>query len=191
MTRTTLSVDRIATVVVALLLAVVGLLALEWRFGWLLDLDSSAPISTTGAVDLGTRSWWPWALGAAGVLLVLVGLRWLWAHLLSSRVAQLNLAGTGSDGRLRVNAKSAASTAADVLADNPGVRSARGTLTRDRGQLVVDLRASLTPDADLQDLARVCDTVAADLAHVLERSDLYCRVHLSVTGSGSATSRVQ
>ncbi len=189
MTRTTLSADRIATAVLAAILAVVGLLALMWRFGWVLDLPARS--STTVVADLETHAWWPWALGVAGVLLVLVGLRWLWAHLRTSGVSQLNLPGTGSEGRLRVNGKAAASTAADVLADNPGVRSARGRLTRDRGQLVVDLRASLTPDVDLEDLASVCDTVAADLAHVLERSDLYCRVHLSVTGSGAATSRVQ
>lgn len=189
MTRTTVTVDRVATVVVALILAAIGLLALEWRFGWLFDLPAQS--STAAVVDLGTESWWPWALGIAGLVLVLLGLRWLWAHLSSSRVSQLNLPGTGSEGRLRVNGKAAAASAADVLADNPGVRSARGTLTRDRGQLVVDLRASLTPDVDLEELAEVCDTVAADLAHVLERSDLYCRVHLSVTGSGSATSRVQ
>ena len=189
MTRTNASVDRIATVVVAVGLAAAGLLALEWRFGWLLDLPARS--STTMVDDLTARSWWPWALGAAGVLLVLAGLRWLAAHLIPSGVSQLHLPGTGVEGRLRVSLKAAASTAAEVLADNPGVRSARGKVNRDRGQLVVDLRATLTPDADLQELATVCDTVAADLAHVLERSDLLCRFHLSVTSSGAATSRVQ
>ena len=189
MTRTTAGVDRIATVVVAVVLAAAGLLALEWRFGWLLDLPARS--STTEVVDLAARSWWPWALGAAGAVLVLAGLRWLAAHVSTSGVSHLNLPGTGSGGRLRVSVKAAASTAADVLADNPSVRSARGRANRDRGQLVVELRATLTPDADLHELAAVCDEVAADLARVLERADLFCRFHLNVTTSGAATSRVQ
>lgn len=189
MTRLTAGVDRAATLLVAIAFALVGLLALGWRYSWLLDWPLRT--STSDAVALTERSWWPWALGAAGLLLILVGLRWLVAHLRSSSVSHLNLTGTGAAGRLRVNAKAAASTAADVLADNPGVQSAKGRLDRDRGQLVIDLRATLTPDADLRDLATVCDELAADLARVLERSDLRCRVHLAIASSGNARSRVR
>lgn len=189
MTRTTVSVDRVATLLVAALLAGGGLLALDWQFGWLLDLPPRT--SSSVALDVVTRAWWPWALGAGGVLVVLVGLRWLAVHLRTGGVSHLSLPGTGSDGRLRVSTKAAAAAAADVLVDNPGVRSARGKLNRDRGQLVIDLRAALTPDADLRELAEICDAVAADLGHVLGRSDLYCRVHLRVTTSGAAASRVR
>lgn len=188
MTRTTVTIDRLATLLMAAVLAVIGLLALDWQFGWLLDLP--ARTSADVPLDLSAQAWWPWASGAIGVVLVLIGLRWLVSHLRSARVSQLNLRGTSSDGRLRVSTKATAAAAAGVLADHPGVRSARGKVNRDRGQLVVDLRASLTPDADLRELAAVCDTIAADLARVLERSDLYCRVHLNVSTSGAAASRV-
>lgn len=188
MTRVTVSIDRLATLVVAVVLAVVGLLALDWRYDGLLDLPAST--STGAAADLTGATWWPWAVGAVGVLLVLLGLRWLWSHVRSSTVSQLNLPGTGEQGRLRVNAKAAASAAAATLSNSPWVRSARGRVTRDQGQLVVALHADVAPEADLQDVAALCDSTAADLARVLRRPDLHCRVRLHVGTGRPAPSRV-
>lgn len=188
MTRFTVSIDRLATLVVAVVIAVIGLLALDWRYEGLLGLPERT--STAATTDVTDAAWWPWAVGALGVLLILVGLRWLWAHLHPSSVSQLNLSGTGDQGRLRVNAKAAAAAAATALSRSPWVRSARGRVTRDQGQLVVDLHADVTPDADLEDIAALCDSTAADLARVLRRPDLYCRVRLHVSTANPASSRV-
>lgn len=189
MTRATWTLDRAATSIVGLALIAAGTLAVVWRF----DLWAALPRRTdmSGSADLLDASWWPWAVAVAGVILVIVGLRWLWAHLPGRGVGDLSLSGTGEQGRLRFSAKAAASTAADEFASLPAVRSTRGTVKRDRGQLVVDLKATVDADADLGGLAREADQIVAHLAHVMGRQDLYGRVHLSVaSGATSGRSRV-
>ncbi len=189
MTRTTWTLDRAATVIVGLALIAAGALAFVWRF----DIWTALPqrSDTAWATDLIATDWWPWAVGAASLCLLILGLRWLWAHLPGRGIRELNLPGTGDQGRLRFDAKNAASTAAEVFASLPSVRSAKGTVKRDRGQLVVDLRATVDPRADLSDLADSADQIIADLAHVMGRQDLYGRVHLVVKSGDSTIARVR
>jgi hypothetical protein len=186
--RTIWTLDRLATIVVGLALIAAGALAVAWRF----DLWAALPeqTDTSQTADATATDWWPWALGVAGVILVLVGLCWLWSHLPGRGVGDVNLLGTGDQGRLRFNASAAASTAADVFCSRPSVRSAKGTVKRDRGQLVADLRVTVDPDVDLSLVAKDADQIVADLAHVMGRTDLYGRVHLVVASSRSSTPRV-
>ncbi len=188
MTRWIVVVDRVVTAVVGVVLAVAGVAAIGWRF----DLWSRLPehTDTSAASDVFTTSWWPWAAGVGGVLLSIIALRWLWAHVPPTGVGELNLTGTSESGALRFNAKSAASTAADLLSQTAGVRSARGTVKRDRGQLVVDLRATVDADADLEDLAAAADRIVAELAAVMGRRDLYGRVHLAAASKSTPQPRV-
>jgi hypothetical protein len=181
MTRLARGVNRTATVLVGILLFVVGILAIVWRLDIVLDLPRSS--NTDGVTDVLTSSWWPWASGVLGVVLMLIGLRWLLAHLPSNGVKELNLSGTGDEGRLRFNASSAAAAAAKQFAQLPSVRSSKGRVSRDRGQLVVALDATIDPAADLNELARAADQIVADLAKVMGRHDLYGRVRLRVSSS--------
>lgn len=181
MTRLTRTADRVATVVVAFVLIAVGAVAVVWTLDRWLDLPRRTDTADITAVL--TSHWWPWVSAIAGVLLILGGLRWVLAHLPSGDVGQLNLPGTGDGGRLRFNAKSAASTAATVMSRLPSVRSASGKVRRDRGQLVVALDATVDPEADLHELAADADRVVADLAAVMGRRDLYGRVRLKVSSS--------
>ncbi len=189
MTRTTWAVDRLVTVLVGLLLVGVGVLAVVWRYEWWSVLatrtDTSAAISAT------ERAWWPWALLALGVVLCLAGLRWLFAHLPAPAGAPLNLRGTSKQGRLSFDAGRVAATAAEELAASAGVRSARGRIKRDRGQLLVDIRATTEVGTDLGQVAAAVDRVVGDVARVTGREDLYSRVHLSISKSESRSSRVQ
>lgn len=189
MSRSTEMVDRLVTLVIAVVLIAAGVLGIVWRFDlWDQLLDR---LDTTAAQDVTATDWWPWALGGVGILLILLGLRWLWAHMPTGGVGELNLPGTSSDGRLRFNAKSAAAAAATTLAETPSVHSARGNVRRDRGQMVVDLQVSMEPDADLAVVAEAADRAVADLATVMGRDDLYGRVRLSVTPRrGSSSPRV-
>ncbi len=189
MSRTTYAIDRVASFIVALVLIAAGVFAVLWRF----DLWGRLPERTdlSAIFDVMAKGWWSWALSLAGILLVLLGLRWLFAHLPGRGVGELNLPGTGRNGRLRFNAKAAASAAADVLAQAPSVRSAQGTVRRDRGQLVVDLRTTVEPDADLEVVAAAADKVVADLASVMDRHDIYGRVRVDVaSGTQSRIARV-
>ncbi len=178
MTRLARGVDRTATIVVGVALVVLGLLAVLWRLDVLLDLPAAA--NTDQILDILREPWWPWVVGAAGVALIVLGLRWLAAHLPSSKVRELNLPGSGDAGRLKFNASSAASAAAQRLSQLSSVKSATGKVSRDRGQLVVVVKATVDPAADLQELAHDADAVIEDLAMVMGRRDLHGRVHLKV-----------
>lgn len=178
MTRTTAAVDRVATFVVALLLLAFGLLLIIWRLGRWLELPST--LNTSTVTDQMQLSWWPIALIAAGIVLALLGLRWLWAHLATTGVREVSVPGSGKSGQLSLDAKAAASAAADVLADSPGVRQARGKAVRQRGQLLLDLRATVDADADLAEISRSADRVSSELAQVFERPDIHCRMRVDV-----------
>ncbi len=188
MSRATVAVDRVVGVVVALAFIGVGLFAIAWwsgRFPSLPSrLDLSAPASWT------TQTWWPWALALAGVLAVLLGLRWLIAHLPDRGVSHLSLTGSGSDGRLIVDAGTVAAAAAQALERTPGVRSSRGSIHRDRGQLVAVLRATIEREADLHVIATAADQASAHLQQALQRDDLHCRVQLRTAARDRSLPRV-
>lgn len=178
MNRLTVNLDRVAAFVVGVALAAVGLIGIDWATTQ--RLTGPEPTSTDRIIELSQTAWWPWALGVTGILLVLLGLRWLWAHLRSPRVAQLGLAGSDASGRLRADTKAATAAAADALAHQPGIRAARGQLIRDRGELVVELHAELAADVDLAEVTRSCEHTAAEIAGMLRQRRLHCRVHLIV-----------
>jgi hypothetical protein len=175
--RRALLIDRTATLVVALMLVAAGALGVWWWSG-----QSSLPASADLAAvrDVVDTGWWPWASAAVGVLLILVGVRWITAHLGRPTVSRLHLRGSGTKGRLDVAGGKVAGAAADVLADTLGVRNAKGVVLRDRGQLVARLSAVIDSDCDLGAVARRADEVSAELRQVLDRDDLRCSVELRV-----------
>lgn len=186
--RRMLLLDRIAALLLALVLLVGGAALIWWwsgRTGTDLDLASLDGLfpdaSGTGPVaDVVSQPWWGWASTATGVLLVLLGLRWIVAHLRRTGVRRLSLEGSDTSGRLQVSGSGVAGAAAEALTETRGVRSAGGVVVRDRGQLVARLTAVLEPEADLALVARRADEVSGQLAQVLERDDLRCRLELSV-----------
>ncbi len=185
--RTTLALDRFATLILASVLIAGGALGVWWWTGEssLADRSDTAP-----AQDLVMTDWWPWASAIVGVLLVLIGLRWMAAHLSRAKVARLNLTGSGAAGMLGVDASKVANAAADTFADTLGVRSAKGRVHRDRGQIVAQIDATIEPEADLSTIAEQADLVSAQLAHVLGRNDVRCSVQLTVARHGRPTDRV-
>lgn len=192
MSRSVLGLNRLLAIVLGLVLLVVGLAATAWAAGWLVKLWVSAPdtlqlktVSTTFAM-----AWWPWAAGIAGAVLILLGLWWLLAHLPRRGVGSLSLPGSNAAGRLSIDPAGAASTAADVLSEAPGVRAASSRVLRDRGQLVVALRATVEPTADLRSVIAATDDVASDLAQVLGREDARARILLGVARRARHQTRV-
>lgn len=188
MSRAVIATDRVAAVLLAVVLLVGGVVAVLWWSGSLAALDG--PLRLDAASDATTQPWWPWALGALGVALILLGLRWLAAHLPDHGVAQLVLPGSGGGGRLLVDARAVAEAAADALEGSPGVRSAKGVLERDRGQLVARLTATVEREADLESLARAADAVSAQLRTVLGRDDVRGSVQLTVAQRRGSLPRV-
>nr|WP_314143655.1 hypothetical protein [uncultured Rhodococcus sp.] len=145
MKRATASVDRTSTAVVGLALIALGGGAIAWERGELPGRERLDAAFVDTAVDAG---WWPWALGAAAIVLVLLGLWWLLAHLPRRSVGTVAFASTVDsdvDGRLSVDLGTAARSAAKSLAAHEGVVSATGRSVSDRGQRVVEITATLDP----------------------------------------------
>lgn len=191
MSRATLAFDRVIAAVLGLVLIAAGALGVLWWAGRLPGLPSKVQLSSVGWLPTLTEQlWWPWALGAFGVLLVLIGLRWMGGHVPNRGVSHLTLPGSDSDGKLLVEAKPVASAAADAFAQTPGVRSAKGSIQRDRGQLMARINATIEREADLGMIAAASDTVSADLRRALERDDLACQVQLRTARGNRKLARV-
>lgn len=194
MSRAVLAVDRVVVLVVGIVLALIGLTLVGWYAvaqGWI-AAPAGVPVrlDTSGVDDATAAAWWPWALGVAGLLLVLIGLRWLAAHLPDRGVGRLRIAGGTTRDRLEADADDVAHAAADALAAAEGVRSARGRVLRERGQLVATLTATVERGADLEVVAAACDRVCSDLAQVIGRDDVRCAVRLHVARRERALPRV-
>lgn len=188
MSRRVVLVDRLAAALTGLLLVAAGLALVLW---W-----TRVPASVPDTVDTGSvrrvlaQPWWPWALGAGGVLLLLIGVRWLLAHVPRRGTDRLQLPGTSADGRLRAASDPVARAAAEVLAATPGVRSAHGTVLRERGRVVATLSVLVEPGARLDELCAAADEVTAGLRQVLDRPDLQCSVRLKFARRGRRMPRV-
>lgn len=192
MGRAVLGLNRSLALLTGLVLLGLGLATAAWGAGWLVEVWTSAPrtLQLKTATDAFATTWWPWAAGIGGAVLVLLGSWWLLAHLPRRGVGLLPLPGSGDGGRLLIDPAGAASTAADVLGDTAGVRSSSSRVLRDRGQLVVELRATVEPSADLTSVVAATDAVSADLQQVLGRDDARARVRLTVARRGRTPSRV-
>jgi hypothetical protein len=193
MRRSVLGLDRVLAILLGLILLAAGITVAAWYNGNLRRLFPQFPkeLSTDKASDLANTDWWPWTAGAVGVLFVLLGLWWLLAHLPRRGVGLLVLPGSGRNGRLHVDPSGPASTAAEVLADTPGIRTAHGKVQRDRGQLIIALTATMDPRADLGQIVAATDAVATDLNTVLGRNDAHARILLSVARRPKAQPRVR
>ena len=190
-TRKTLLIDRITTFVLALAFLAAGATAIWWWSGRSISGTAlPATSSTTAATDVVEQAWFGWTAAVVTVVIALVALRWIAAHLTPNTVSSLRLGSSGSTGRLDANASKVAGAAADAYADTLGVRSAKGSVIRDRGQLVARIDATIEPDSDLALLARRADEVSSQLLTVLERDDLRCSLRLKVALRGRGTPRV-
>jgi hypothetical protein len=189
MSRALTAIDRVVVALLGLLLAAAGAVGILWWMGRLSRLPDRTDLH--GLRPLAHQPWWPWALGAAGVVLALLGLRWLSAHVPSRGVSHLNLPGSDETGKLLVSAGPVVSAAAAELGQTVGVRTAHGSIQRDRGQLVATLRATIERDTNLQVVTDAADRVSAHLQQALERDDLTCSVQLRTAGSRRDLPRVR
>lgn len=178
MRRGLVAFDRLAAVVIAVVLIGAGAAALGWRYDLIPDVSNRLEIN--GLTDLPQMSWWPWATGTGGLLLAFLGLTWLARHLPRRGTGQLRLPGSDPTGRLTADANAAAGTAGKVLAQTPGVRDGSGRIMLDRGQLVAELTATLEPGADLDAVRAAAELTGEELHQVIGRDDLHHRIELRV-----------
>jgi hypothetical protein len=192
MRRSILAFDRVLVLLLGLVLIVLGVAAVGWQAGFLGSVWPDVPDQiTVDSTQVTEGSSFAVLAGVLGGALVVVGLWWLLAHLPRRSVGSLRLPSGEQPGRLVVDPGPAVATAAEVLADDPLIRSAKGAVLADRGESVVRLRATVDPDADLGEVVAACDRVLADLAHVLPADQLRSRVEVSVLRRGEVGARVR
>lgn len=138
---------RLVVVVAGVLLVALGLLAIDWRTGTVLRLDPRLDLAgLSRAVDSG---WWPWVAALAGVLLVLLALRWVLALLPGRGPGHARLPGSDQRGTLELDLRSVASVAATRLEELGPLTGVRHTTAGSVAGGVLQLRARLEPDADV------------------------------------------
>jgi hypothetical protein len=188
MGRGVIAVDRLAAFVLGVALVAAGAAAL----GWWYDLipDAPARLRFSWLPDTTQTTWWPWATGAAGVLLVLTGLIWLIRHFRSRGVGRLRLVGSDHTGRLTADANAAATAAGHTLSQTAGVRSSTGRVVSDRGQLVAELNLTIEPTADLATVQAASEQASHDMHRIVGRDDLRHRVRLHVARHEKTSARV-
>lgn len=189
MSRLTAAWDRIATVVVGLMLLAVGAAAVIWYYRLVGGFPKELHARTATRI-LGQR-WWPWAAGAGGIVLVLLGLRWVAAHIPQRHNKQLSLTGSDATGRLSADLSAVAHAAADTLTDVPGVRSTGSAVHLDRGRQTLDITLTAEPHADLGVLAHASEQMTAELMQVLGADAPATRVHVHVARTQRPGRRVR
>lgn len=163
MTRAAVLLDRIAVLVLGLVLVAAGLATAGWaagRFG--VGYLSFSPALTASA-----SSWWPWACGAVGALLVLVGVRWLAAHGRAPRVVNVNLA-HDDGGAVSADPGAVADAAATLLAAEPGVLKASARAAWERGVATVTLSVTVSGRHGLAFGAQTADKIALTVSQMLD-----------------------
>jgi hypothetical protein len=139
--------DRLVVLVVGIALLALGLLAIDWRTGTVWNLDPRLDLAgLRRAVDSG---WWPWIAALVGVLLVLLALRWVLALLPGRGPGHVRLPGSDQRGTLELDLRAVASVAATRLQELGPLTGVRHTTAGSAAGGVLELRARLEPDADV------------------------------------------
>lgn len=128
--------DRFATVVVGAVLIAIGAAGAAWQRGQLPDQvhDARRTFETWSPGSWADMAWWPWALTAAAVLALVIGLRWLYAHRPRRQPARLV---SENDEHASVDLVSAAQNAAAEFESTPGIASASGRVLDVKKQRVL------------------------------------------------------
>ncbi|MCK0176092.1 alkaline shock response membrane anchor protein AmaP [Mycolicibacterium sp. F2034L] len=158
MTRSAVVLDRLVVALTGLLLVAGGAGALWWTFG----PRATAPLALGPAATAVDQTWWPWAGGAAGVIVILVGLRWLAAHRRPPRARTLNI-GRG----MTADVASLADAAAVALEARPDVVAAGARSVTERGVPTVMLTATVAARAGLPAAVAAVDQVSATVEDML------------------------
>ena len=176
MTRGVAAVDRLLALLLGLLLVAGGLAAAAWQRDLIpnaADRTRLGPVRTAAE-----QSWWPWAVGAGGVVVVLLALWWALAHLRRRRVKAIRLAGSDGTGVLRLHVGPVVEAAGSQLAHRLGVTSVRTSVTRERGAPVAELVVTTEHGADLGRVTSDVRHTCRELATALDGEPVSVRVLL-------------
>lgn len=151
MNRAPARLDRTVSLLLGLVLIVGGAILIDHRTHWLRDWPERADLASVRRVL--DESWLPWVAGAAGLVLILLGLWLLLAQLRRATVSRIRLRDSDSSGSLAVDSGSLSTVVAGSLEQSGGIQSSRASIVDDRsvGQMVL-ARAQVDPRTDGSDL---------------------------------------
>ncbi|WP_137149521.1 hypothetical protein [Mycolicibacterium sp. CR10] len=191
MKRRTVVTDRLSCAVAGGALIALGVSAAAWEPGKL-PVPAGAALTMPWLPEAANSAWWPFALGAVALLLIVVGVSWLIGHRPGQTVGTLPLTGSGATGLLTVDLNTAASAAAADLARHPHIAAASGTSLVDRGQRVIEIDVKIEPTADGLALASTAvDAARRDLAVALDGVPVSTRILLRTPREAKGASRVR
>lgn len=166
--------DRLACLLLGLVLLLGALLVVDWEYRLVLDDYPATP--HLGAVPGWTSaSWWPGAVGGAGLLLVLIGLWWLTSHVPRTTGSSVRLAGSDDRGRMDIDLASLAAALGRDLAASCPVNNVSTTTDESRGQRLVIVRADVDPRADGPGITDVVSRITADVREAFPEGNVHAR----------------
>ena len=178
MSRPATVLDRTAAVIVGLVLVLVGVGVFLWNSAW---FNGIPEFITAPGLALSVRSWWwPWAVTAAGIALVLLGMRWLTSHSMAPRAHTAALPGSGVHGSLTTDLSAIASAASRRLELNPSVRSAKATAIVDRGRRTIDITAITESVHDIAAATAAADQVCCEAITMIGDDSIATRTRIRV-----------
>lgn len=147
MSRAPYKLDRLATIVVALLLIALGLALIDWRYHLVLH-SYSHRISLGSLPTWAASSWWPWVFFAVTLILGLVGVWWLLSHLRNTTSKQTKMPQSDPHGTITLDAASLASAVADSLQKSGPFISVKASSSQAGAATTVLVTAQLDKHAD-------------------------------------------
>jgi hypothetical protein len=188
--RRTVVIDRLSCAAAGAALVALGLAAAAWRHGDL-HIPPGSSVTVPALHTITRAGWWPFALGAAAIILIAVGLLWLFGRRPGQTLGSSALPGSSADGVLTADLDSAVAAAAATLAQHPQITTASGKSTIDRGQHVLELDLKIESTAGaLAAVTPALDAARHDLAAALDGIAFSSRILLRTSRRSSAPSRV-
>jgi hypothetical protein len=184
----TLAVDRATTLIVGLALIAVGTAMIVWRTGLLPALPA---ISFEPLVNASHSAWWPWAVACAGIALVVAALAWLLSHLPARRGPTLRIHEPGDRGTITVDLDTVAGAAAAALAQDQGVRTARGRAVTEGGTNTIVLTVTVDHPAAVANVIDRIDATCAHIATIAADSALATRTLIQLPKADTTRARLE
>lgn len=178
MTRAPFKTDRFATIIVAVLLIVLGLVLLDWRYQVVLHGYPRA-VSLGSLPSWAASGWWPWVFALATVVLGLVGLWWLLAHARRDTAKSVKMPQSTQHGTVTLDTSSLADAVAQSLQKAGPFASVKATATQlDRATTIV-LTAQLDQYADGPSVTQALQGLGEQLRSAFPDQGVSARVLLT------------
>lgn len=178
MTRAPFKTDRLATVVVAVLLVVLGLALVDWRYHLVLH-GYPKQVSLGSLPSWAASGWWPWAFALVTVVLGLLALWWLLAHVRRDTAKSVKMPQSSEHGTITLDTSSLAEAIAQSLEHAGPFASVKATTTELNRAMTVLLTAQLDEYADGPSVRTALDSLSGQLQCAFPDQGVTARVLLT------------